>query len=135
MQESKYSKKELASSKKYHLELGGVIVLYMVVLFASISFAKTMEAGMARTLVVLLPTLPALGMLWVIVRFLRRMDEYQRVRLLELLAIAGAITVCFSFSYGFLEGIGYPKLSGFIIYAVYMGSWLVMSLARKFLER
>jgi hypothetical protein len=135
MQENTYSKKELANGKRYFAELMSSIIVYTLVLIGSIYLAKNMEAGLSRTLLVLTPTLPAFAALWAIVRAFRRMDEYMRVWLLEILAISGAITAFFSFSYGFLEGIGYPKLSGFITYAIFMGSWLALSFIRKFMER
>ncbi|MBR7746905.1 hypothetical protein [Undibacterium baiyunense] len=133
---NEYSKKEKKDAKKYSSELGISIVLYTAVLFASIYIAKPMENGWLRTAIVLTPIFPALGAFWAIIRHFRRMDEYMRVWLLEALALAGGLTAVFSFSYGFLEGMGYPKLSGFVIYVVFMGSWGLITLVRKFiLER
>lgn len=128
-----FSKKDKADAKKYGNELGLSILIYILVLFASIYFAKKMEDGFVRTLIVLTPTIPALGAFWAIIRHFQRMDEYLRVWVLEVVAIAGGITAFFSFSYGFLEGIGYPKLSGFIIYGIFMGSWLLITTIRKLL--
>ncbi|MBC3875637.1 hypothetical protein [Undibacterium flavidum] len=128
-----FSKKDKADAKKYGNELGLSVLAYILVLFISIYFAKKMEDGLLRTLLVLTPTIPALGAFWAIIRHFQRMDEYLRVWVLEVVAIAGGITAFFSFSYGFLEGIDYPKLSGFIIYGIFMGSWLVVSMIRKIL--
>lgn len=136
MSKHEYSKKDKADGKKYGLELGISIVIYTLVLFGSITIAKPMENSWLRTLIVLAPTLPAFGAFWAIIRHFRRMDEYMRVWVLEVIALAGGITAFFSFSYGFLEGMGYPKLSGFIIYVIFMGSWGLITLLRKFvLER
>jgi hypothetical protein len=131
-----YSKKEKKDAKTYLNELGLSILIYMVVLVGSITIAKPMENGWLRTLIVLTPTIPAFGAFWAIIRHFRRMDEYMRVWILEIIALAGGITAFFSFSYGFLEGLGYPKLSGFTVYGIFMGSWLVITFTRKFiLER
>jgi hypothetical protein len=131
-----YSKKEKKDAKTYRNEFGLSILIYMVVLVGSITIAKPMENSWLRTLIVLTPTIPAFGAFWAIIRHFRRMDEYMRVWILEIIALAGGITAFFSFSYGFLEGLGYPKLSGFIVYGIFMGSWLVITLTRKFvLER
>jgi hypothetical protein len=131
-----YSKKDKINAKKYGNELGISILIYTITLFASIYIAKPMENSLLRTLIVLTPTIPAFGAFWAIIRHFRRMDEYMRIWLLEVIALAGGITAFFSFSYGFLEGMGYPKLSGFIIYVIFMGSWCVITLVRKFiLER
>lgn len=133
---NEYSKKDKVNAKKYGNELGISIVIYMVVLFGSIYIAKPMENSLLRTLIVLTPTIPALGAFWAIIRHFQRMDEYMRVWLLEVIALAGGITAFFSFSYGFLEGMGYPKLSGFVIYVIFMGSWGLITILRKYvLER
>jgi hypothetical protein len=133
---NEYSKKDKVDAKKYGSELGISLVIYMIVLFGSITIARPMEDGWLRTLIVLMPTLPFFGAFWAIIRHFRRMDEYMRVWILEVIALAGGITALFSFSYGFLEGMGYPKLSGFIIYVIFMGSWGLITLVRKFiLER
>ena len=132
---SEYSKKDKATAKQYGIELATCMVLYIVVLFTSIYFAKSMQDTSLRTVIVMLPCIPAAGVLWTMIRNLRRLDEFVRVQFLEVLALAGGITALFSFSYGFLEGIGYPKLSGFILYGVFMGSWFVIGMIRKFLDR
>jgi hypothetical protein len=130
-----YSKKDKALAKSYGMELGLSLLIYIIVLLSSIYFAKSMPDGVLRTLTVLTPCIPALAALWAIVRNFRRLDDYLRVWVLEILAISGAITTVFSFSYGFLEGIGYPKLSGFITYAIFMGSWGAITCLRKIMER
>ncbi len=132
---TEYSKKDKALAKSYVREVGLSLLIYSVVLIGSIYFAKSMPEGALRTLTVLTPCIPALAALWAIVRNFKRLDDYLRVWALEILAISGAITTFFSFSYGFLEGIGYPKLSGFITYAIFMGSWFVITCLRKFMER
>ena len=135
MRKNETSKKDRAIAKKYFLELGLALGLYMVTLIGSIYFYKTMEAGTLRTLVVMTPTLPGLGALFAITRAVNSMDDYGRTRMLEVMALSGGITAFLAFSYGFLEGIGYPKLSGFVTYVVFMMGWFVIGLIRNFLER
>jgi hypothetical protein len=53
----------------------------------------------------------------------RRLDEFLRLRSLEGLAIAAAVTAALSFSYGFLEGAGFPKLSMFWVWPVMCVVW------------
>ena len=131
MSSNNYSKKEKKDAKTYRNELGLSILIYMVVLVGSITIAKPMENGWLRTLIVMTPTIPAFGAFWAIIRHFRRMDEYMRIWILEVIALAGGITAFFSFSYGFLEGMGYPKLSGFIVYGIFMGNWLLITFTRK----
>lgn len=135
MQKNETSKRDRAIAKKYLIELGLSLALYMITLLGSIYFAKSMEAGTLRTLIILTPTLPGLGALFAITRAVNRMDEYPRTRMLEVMALSGGITAFLSFSYGFLEGIGYPKLSGFTTYAVFMLGWFVIGCIRNAMER
>ena len=98
-------------NKKYQTELFVSIFIYIVVLIVTIWFAKGMEDGLPRTLLVLLPLIPVMGTFWAIVRHFKRMDEYIRIWTLELIAMSGGITALFSLTYGLLEGVGFPKLS------------------------
>jgi hypothetical protein len=104
---------EREANRKYRLELGGAMLLYIAVLFGSIQVGKAMEPGAARTLVLLSPAIPLVIAIWTIVRHFGRMDEFIRLRSLEGFAIAGAVTAGVTFTYGFLEGAGFPKLSMF----------------------
>ena len=80
----------------------------MVTLFVAIRIGKPMEADLLRTLVLGAPIVPMLLMVWAIARHFRRMDEFLRLRALENLSLAAAITAVCTFSYGFLETAGYP---------------------------
>ena len=68
--------KEHEGNRKYRLELFSAMAAYMVVLFGSISFAKGMDEGLARTLLLVTPIVPLLLAVWAIARHFRRMDEY-----------------------------------------------------------
>jgi len=121
--------------KKYLRELMGSLALYMVLLFAAIRWGRPMDEGLARTLVLLSPMIGFFAALWVIARHVGRIDEYQRMRLLENVALAAAITAGLTFSYGFLETAGYPKLSMFTVWCVLCGATIVVQLLRKLFER
>lgn len=135
MEQEKYSKKERADAKTYSKELSLSVVLYVVVLFVSIFVAKTLEAGALQTAVVLTPVLPGLLTLRAIIRHLNRQDEFMRVYMLEMIATAGGVTAFLSFTYGFAEGVGFPKLNGFVHYGMFMVTWLVIVIIRKIKER
>ena len=107
---------EREARRKYLLELGGAMALYMVVLFGSISIGRDMPESIGRTLLLLLPLVPVLLSVWAIARQFGRMDEFQRLRSLESLAIAAAITAGATFTYGFLENLGFPRLSMFWVW-------------------
>ena len=91
-----------------------------------------------RSLLTALLVLPMLGfalMIRAIVRHVARIDEYQRLRMLESLGIAFAITGALTFSYGFLETAGFPKLSMFTVWIVMGASWGLVNLVRTWSGR
>jgi hypothetical protein len=68
----------------------------------------------------------------IVLRELRRMDELQRRIQLEALAFSFAGTAIVSFSYGFLEGLGYPRLSMFTVWPLLAVLWVAgLVLARR----
>jgi hypothetical protein len=126
---------EKQMNRTYNRELFGSLFIYMIVLFSVSWFAKGMPNGPTLTLLALTPMLPALGMLWAIIRHFGRMDEYLRIWNLENVAIAGALTATFSITYGFLEGVGFPKLSMWVIWGVFMGGWGIVACTRKAMDK
>lgn len=121
--------------KAYMRELFASLALYTVLLMAAIRWGRPMEEGLARTLVLLSPMIGFGAALWVIARHFGRIDEYLRMRLLENVALAAAITAGLTFSYGFLETAGYPKLSMFTVWCVLCGAVILVQLLRKLLDR
>jgi len=114
-------------SRQYLKELGGAMLAYAVVLLASISWLNR-HADLAspwRDLAALSPMLPAVAVLWAIMRQMRRLDELQRRVQFEALAFAFAGTALLSFGYGFLEGLGYPRLSMFAVWGAMAPLWVL----------
>jgi hypothetical protein len=120
-------------SKQYLKELTATLAVYGAVLFGSIELLTHVDVARPwRDLVALSPMMPAAAMAWVILRELRRMDELQRRIQLEALGFSFAGTAILTFSYGFLEGLGYPRLSMFAVWPVLAGLWVVgLVLARR----
>jgi hypothetical protein len=119
----------------YYKELAGSFILYVLLLTASVRFGRPMADGAARTLVLVCPMAGFLLMLWAMARQLARKDEYMRMRLLETIGIAAGITAGLTFSYGFLESAGFPKLSMFSVWIVLAGSAGLVQCGRKLLDR
>jgi len=122
-------------ARAYHTELWVAIGVYVVLLFGSITLARPMAEGRLRTVLLLLPMLGFALMIRAIVRHVARIDEYQRLRLLESLGIAFAITGALTFSYGFLETAGFPRLSMFTVWMVMGASWGAVNLVRAWRSR
>jgi hypothetical protein len=113
--------------RAYRIELWTAIAVYVALVVASTRFGRPMADGLLRTVVLLSPMIGFAMMIRAIARHVARIDEYQRLRLLESLALAFAITGAVTFSYGFLETAGYPKLSMFSVWMVMGVSWGVAS--------
>jgi hypothetical protein len=121
--------------RAYMIELWVAIGVYVVLLVASITWARPMAEGPLRTVLLLLPMSGFALMIRAIVRHVARIDEYQRRRMLESLGIAFAITGALTFSYGFLETAGFPRLSMFSVWMVMGASWGGVNLVRAWRER
>lgn len=122
-------------AKAYNREMLGSLAIYVVLLVAALRIGRTMPEGVLRTLVLASPMLGFGLALWAIARHLGRIDEYVRLRLLENLAIAAAITAGLTFTYGFLEIAGYPRLSMFSVWCVLCGAFIVVQCVRKLMSR
>ena len=127
--------KERDANRKYRLELLTAMIAYMVVLVGSINWAKGMDEGTARTLLLVTPVVPLMLAVWVIARHFGRMDEFVRLRSLEGLAIAAAVTAGLSFTYGFLESAGFPKVSMFWVWGVMGTTWALYTWLRCYFAR
>lgn len=122
-------------ARAYTLELMIALAVYTVLLMAAIRYGRPMEDGWLRTLVLVSPMIGFGLMIRTIVRHFARIDEYQRMRMLENLAIATAITGAVTFTYGFMETAGFPKLSMFYVWVVMCSSVAIVNLARRLLEK
>ena len=127
--------KEREGNRKYFMELLGALGLYVLTLVGSIYLGKSMETGVARTGLLLSAMLPLGLAIWAIARHFRRVDEFIRLRSLESLSIAAGITAALSFTYGFLESAGYPKLSMFWVWPVMGAAWGLHTCACRFFTR
>ena len=122
--------RERDATRKYLIEFGGAMALYIGVLFASLTGAKHLADGAGRTLLLLTPMIPIALALWAFMRQLGRMDEFVRLRSLQSLAIAGGVTAGFCLTWGFLESAGFPRLSMFTVWTVFGVTWAVMSVGQ-----
>jgi hypothetical protein len=119
----------------YLRDMGVSLAVYFVLLFAAMRFGRPMPDGAVRTLVLASPIIGFGLMLRAIVVKCARMDEYMRMRLLENISVAAAITASVTFTYGFLETAGFPKLSMFTVWMVLGLSFGAVQLCRKLLGR
>ncbi|MND49030.1 hypothetical protein D3C80_399680 [compost metagenome] len=99
---------------RFIVEFSASMAAYMVVLVGSVWFLNISEIeGGWKTVVALTPMLPGAAVALSVMRQVRSSDELQHRIQLEALSLAFAGTALVTFSYGFLENVGYPKLSMF----------------------
>ena len=122
-------------ARAYKTELWTAVAVYVVLLFGSIYAGRRMDEGVLRTVVMVIPMIGFGLMIRAIARHVARIDEYQRQRLLESLALAFAITGGVTFTYGFLETAGFPRLSMFTVWIVMGVSWGAVSCMRNWWAR
>lgn len=115
----------------------GAMILGLCAYVGMLGLSQRLLAGEtagegAQILLSLAPMLPAIFLCVVIIRMIRRMDEMQRKLQVEALALAFAGTALLTFGYGFLEGVGLPRLSMFAVWPVMAGLWAVGVLVGRF---
>jgi hypothetical protein len=74
-------------------------------------------------------------LVWVIARQFQRSDEFVRLRSLESIALAAGVTAGVTFTYGFLEQAGFPKLSMFTVWGVMGFTWGAHSILRSYFAK
>jgi hypothetical protein len=120
---------------RYLAEMLAAFCLYAVVLVVSIDVGRPMPAGIGRTLLLVSPMAPFLLIVVAIVRQVRRSDEYIRLQMLENIVIAAGVTAGWTFTYGFLENAGFPRLSMFTVWPVMGAVWAVTAIVRCMANR
>lgn len=102
------------------------LLAYAITLIVSLRLlAHGVDNKAASIAISLAPMIPALLLCMAIVGVIRRADEMQRRLQLEAFALGFAGTALITFSYGFLENVGFPRLSAFAVWPVMGGLWIV----------
>ncbi|UPG86161.1 hypothetical protein L2Y94_02000 [Luteibacter aegosomatis] len=91
-----------AVHKRYYRELFPAMLAYVLLILLSVSWLKTLEGTMARTVVTLLPVVPIAFVIRAMVRVIRDQDEFERLVDLQAIAIGGGIGGFGFFTYGML---------------------------------
>lgn len=103
---------QTTAKSKYKRDITISFILYGLILFAVNTYLKEHGTeGVLAVVLALLPILPILYFARAVLVFSRSWDELQKQIALEATLVAVFVVGLGSFSYGFLEGIGFPKLS------------------------
>lgn len=96
-------------------QFGWLFFIYLVAYVAAMWALMTQPAGTARTLLVLAPVLPGLGLVGNTVRAYQRSDEFVQREILFAAALAAVVTAVWTLIYAYLEPLGFPHLNvGFV---------------------
>ena len=122
-----------AVNKRYFKELTTSIVAYVIILIVVIMLVDgPFERSNLRYVLILLPMIPVIFTVRAIMRYLAGTDEMEREIQLKSLAISLAGTAFITFTYGFLERVGLPKISMFSVWHLIAVLWVG---ARFYLNR
>jgi hypothetical protein len=112
------------AAKTYYKNFFLSMALYMVTVLATVYYLRHNEVAMwLQVILVLLPVIPALMALKAELTYYRSLDELQRQQAMEAVLIAFLIVAFGTFAYGFLEGIGFPKLDTIFILPIMTFAW------------
>lgn len=110
--------------RRYMRELLVAMSIYIVVLIASISILERTELPQVwQVVITLLPAIPVAFVILAIMRMLIDSDELQQRIQLFATAFSAALTGFITFSYGFLENVGFPKFSTFLVFPMLILIW------------
>jgi len=121
----------LAHRRRYIIEFGASICTYTATVIISSAMVHSHSQANWRYAVAVLPVVPALFALLAVLRQLKRLDELERKIQLQALGFSATATSLLSFTYGFLELAGLPRLSFLWILPLQLVLWGVgVSLTR-----
>jgi hypothetical protein len=99
------------AARTYLVEFVAVAVFYTLAVIARPYLLPLIPYAPLRLLAIVLPVVPIWLMLVVVVRFYRHVDELERLKLLENIAISAGVAACLTTSWALLEDAGLPKLA------------------------
>jgi hypothetical protein len=77
----------------------------------------------ARVVLALTPMVPVIFMLYSFLKYLGNIDELQQRIQLQAIGFAAGTTSLLTFSYGFLEGVGFPPISLLWVFPIMILLW------------
>jgi hypothetical protein len=115
-----------ARNRAFQRDFWPGMVAYLVLLMAVMTFGDLDGHSPWRYVQALVPVLPAAWIVRAVIRHVHRIDDYQRVQLLQGVAVGFAVAMITAVTVGFLgiAGLSGP-LAGWVVYGAGMLGWLV----------
>lgn len=121
-----------ARARAYHRDFWPGIIGYAALLAAALAWGHLDGRSGWRYAWAVLPVLPALWVVRAVGRHVRRIDDYQRLLLLQGLGVGFAVAMVASITLGFLGLAGLPmRGAGWVVYSAGMLGWLTAGLAAQ----
>lgn len=112
--------------RRYIRDVILALFVYALLLIASNLLLRSgIDSEGLRLIVALSPVLPFAIIAWIVWRALSQMDELFRKIQFDALLFAFAATAVITFGYGFLEGLGYPRLTMFLVWPLMSVLWIL----------
>ena len=110
--------------RRYTQEFIFAMFLYAVTLFVSVTLLRTFEfARVWQVVISVVPAMPVIFILIALMRLLNDSDELQQRINLSAVTFSAVLTGLITFSYGFLENVGFPKLPTFAVLPMLFVFW------------
>jgi len=108
---TKLTEKERQSGRQYMKEFWPPMIAYVVVLLGAQAILRYYPETMWEVPLAIAPVIPIAFVTRSIVRFILRMDEFQKKIFMETAVITLLVIMFSGFTYGFLEGQGFPPVN------------------------
>jgi hypothetical protein len=133
-QRSKANVFETQWLRGYYIEAGAAAGLYVAACIAQV-VAPAPHDPMLRNLLILSPVPGVVLIVIALARWVLKGDEFWRQRALKEIGVAAAATAAWTWSYGFFEQIGFPKLSMFWVWPSMLLTWALWSVSTRLLRK
>ena len=112
-----------SAAKSYTMRFGAWMLGYTAAVLVSQSLLRAWPETAFRIPLAVSPVVPAFFAALEIMKFMGRMDELQRKIQFEALAFSFLVTGMATLSYGFLEGVGFPRISWTWVFPIMIALW------------
>ncbi len=111
-------------TKRYFKEFGISMGFYVVAVIASSMALNNFEfPKFAQIIITLIPIIPTIFVVISIMRALNDSDELQKRIQLQAITFSAVTTGLITFTYGFLENIGFPSFPTIFVYPIMIFLW------------
>jgi hypothetical protein len=111
------------ATRRYARDFTVTMIAYVIVIIISRLTLNNMEDSPWRFAIALLPIVPVIFLMAAFMRYLTAIDELQQKIQLQAIGFAAGTTGLLTFAYGFLELVGFPQFSTFLIFPLMIILW------------